>query len=84
MAWKGRVWCVPRFAGNGSTPSRRLGERVVIKVLGSLADADLLRAEWQALTGHPFVFACWVANRELPAEWEQQFSAVCQGHLFYA
>lgn len=34
-----------------------------------------LAHEWQQLTGLPFVFAAWVANRPLAPEFEQRFEA---------
>ncbi|MBL7890165.1 MAG: menaquinone biosynthesis protein [Bacteroidia bacterium] len=34
-----------------------------------------LAEEWQKLTGLPFVFACWVANKPLPAEFIQEFNS---------
>lgn len=33
-----------------------------------------LSEEWKAMTGLPFVFACWVANRELPDDFLQAFN----------
>jgi chorismate dehydratase len=33
-----------------------------------------LALEWQHLTGLPFVFACWVSNRVLPADFIAQFN----------
>lgn len=33
-----------------------------------------LAEEWQKFTGLPFVFACWVANKELPAEFLNSFN----------
>lgn len=34
-----------------------------------------LSEEWKAMTGLPFVFACWVANRELPQEFLSAFNS---------
>jgi len=34
-----------------------------------------LSAEWKKLTGLPFVFACWVANKELPENFIEHFSS---------
>lgn len=34
-----------------------------------------LAEEWQKLTGLPFVFACWVANKPLPAKFIQEFNS---------
>jgi chorismate dehydratase len=33
-----------------------------------------LSEEWQKFTGLPFVFACWVANKELPADFLNSFN----------
>ena len=33
-----------------------------------------LAEEWKNFTGLPFVFACWVANRELPADFISDFN----------
>ncbi len=33
-----------------------------------------LAAEWQKFTSLPFVFACWVSNKDLPPEFIQQFN----------
>jgi chorismate dehydratase len=33
-----------------------------------------LGAEWKAFTGLPFVFACWVVNREITPEQEQELN----------
>jgi len=39
-----------------------------------------LAAEWQKFTSLPFVFACWVSNREIPSQFIQQFNqAVAYG-----
>ena len=33
-----------------------------------------LAEEWKKYTGLPFVFACWVANRRLPARFTEEFN----------
>ena len=33
-----------------------------------------LAEEWQKFTGLPFVFACWVANKQLPSEFISAFN----------
>ena len=33
-----------------------------------------LATEWKKLTGLPFVFACWVSNKQLPEEFIQKFN----------
>lgn len=34
-----------------------------------------LAAEWKKMTGLPFVFACWVANKKLPIEFVASFNS---------
>lgn len=34
-----------------------------------------LAEEWQKLTGLPFVFACWVANKKMSSEFVEKFNA---------
>jgi len=34
-----------------------------------------LAEEWKKYTGLPFVFACWVANRETDSDFRQEFNA---------
>lgn len=40
-----------------------------------------LSEEWQKMTGLPFVFACWVANKTLPSEFIVQFNAALKKGL---
>ena len=40
-----------------------------------------LSGEWKKLTGLPFVFACWVSNRELPAGFTEKFNAALQNGM---
>ncbi|HEX8517360.1 MAG TPA: menaquinone biosynthesis protein [Bacteroidia bacterium] len=40
-----------------------------------------LSEEWQKFTGLPFVFACWVANRELPREFITEFNQALETGL---
>jgi len=37
-----------------------------------------LAEEWKKWTGLPFVFACWVANKELPEDFLHKFNAALQ------
>ncbi len=37
-----------------------------------------LAEEWKKLTGLPFVFACWVSNKPLPADFIARFSAALE------
>ncbi len=36
-----------------------------------------LAAEWKSFTGLPFVFAAWIANRNLPEEFVHDFNKAC-------
>jgi chorismate dehydratase len=36
-----------------------------------------LSEEWYKMTGLPFVFAAWVANKEIPSEFITEFNAAC-------
>ena len=40
-----------------------------------------LAEEWQILTGLPFVFAAWVSNKKLSAEFIEEFNQVMQEGL---
>lgn len=40
-----------------------------------------LSAEWKKLTGLPFVFACWVSNKELPETFVQHFSSALKSGI---
>jgi chorismate dehydratase len=40
-----------------------------------------LAEEWRKFTGLPFVFACWVANKELPAEFISEFNNALKNGL---
>lgn len=57
---------------SGTTAGVVIGDRAF-----KLNEKKLLRwdlsEEWQELTGLPFVFASWVANKELPSAFEDEF-----------
>lgn len=57
---------------SGSTAGVVIGDRAF-----KLNEKELLRwdlsEEWQELMGLPFVFAAWVANKDLPSAFEEQF-----------
>lgn len=40
-----------------------------------------LAEEWQKLTGLPFVFACWVANKPLPPEFIEEFNSALKNGM---
>lgn len=40
-----------------------------------------LAEEWQKLTGLPFVFACWVANKKLPERFIKEFNSALKNGL---
>lgn len=40
-----------------------------------------LAEEWQKLTGLPFVFACWVANKPLPPEFIEKFNSALKNGM---
>jgi chorismate dehydratase len=40
-----------------------------------------LAAEWKKFTSLPFVFACWVANKKLPADFIQRFNTALKNGL---
>lgn len=41
-----------------------------------------LSEEWQKLTGLPFVFACWVANKKIDTEFIHQFNKALSDKMF--
>ncbi len=56
------------FTLNACPPHRR----------GSFPYEFDLAEEWKKLTGLPFVFACWVSSKPLPAEFIARFSAALE------
>lgn len=50
-----------------------IGDRA-LQQLNNFAYVYDLSVAWKALTGLPFVFAAWVANKELPAAFKKQFN----------
>jgi chorismate dehydratase len=57
----------------GSTAGVVIGDRALEQRLHSKYIYDLGEA-WKAHTGLPFVFAAWIANKELPQEFIQKFN----------
>lgn len=45
-----------------------IGDRAMLPARESFVDEWDLSGEWRAETGLPFVFACWAARRDLPAD----------------
>jgi chorismate dehydratase len=58
----------------GTTAAVVIGDRAFEQRLQSTYVYDLAEA-WKAFTGLPFVFAAWVANKKLPAEFIDAFNA---------
>jgi chorismate dehydratase len=57
----------------GDTAGVVIGDRAFAQRLVSAYNYDLAEA-WQAFTGLPFVFAAWVANKPLPADFAAAFN----------
>lgn len=57
----------------GGTAGVVIGDRALQQLHQSTYSYDLGQA-WKAYTGLPFVFASWIANKELPAAFEEQFN----------
>ncbi len=57
----------------GSTAGLVIGDRALIQQQKSTYVYDLAEA-WLTMTGLPFVFAAWVANKQLPAAFLDQFN----------
>lgn len=58
----------------GTTAGVVIGDRT-FELNNRFAYVYDLGAEWQALTGLPFVFAVWVANKQLPEWFTTRFAA---------
>lgn len=56
----------------GKTAGVVIGDRV-FPLRGKFPIIKDLAEEWKALTGLPFVFACWVSNKPLSAEFVSEF-----------
>ena len=59
---------------NGASAGVIIGDRA-LKQLHSFAYVYDLSAAWKSFTGLDFVFAAWVANKELPADFISRFNA---------
>lgn len=76
--WKQSVQLVKAAPGfeaqiGGSTAAVVIGDRALQMQLQFPFVYDLAEA-WKKFTGHPFVFATWVANKPLPADFIEQFN----------
>jgi chorismate dehydratase len=58
----------------GTTAGVIIGDRALAQRKVSSCIYDLA-GTWKAMTGLPFVFAAWIANKELPVDFIEQFSA---------
>lgn len=58
----------------GSTAGVIIGDRALVQRHNFPYIYDLAQA-WKSYTGLPFVFAAWVANKELPADFIARFNA---------
>lgn len=58
---------------NGSTAGVIIGDRA-LKQLSNFEYIYDLAAEWKAFTGLPFVFAAWIANKDLPQDFLEAFN----------
>jgi chorismate dehydratase len=57
----------------GSTGGLVIGDRALVQRRHSAYIYDLGQA-WKEMTGLPFVFAAWVSNKELPADFIARFN----------
>jgi len=64
----------------GTTAGVIIGDRALI-ARGKFAYHFDLAAAWKELTGLPFVFAAWVANKELPADFLHRFNEATKNGL---
>lgn len=67
----------------GKTAGVIIGDRALINKKRFAYDYDLSEY-WQKMTGLPFIFAAWVANKEIPADFCREFdeaNGIGLGHL---
>jgi chorismate dehydratase len=62
---------------SGTTAAVIIGDRTFGLATKYKYNYDLAE-EWQKFTGLPFVFACWVANKELPESFIEEFNQALQ------
>jgi chorismate dehydratase len=65
---------------SGNTAAVIIGDRT-FGLEGKYKYAYDLAEEWQKLTGLPFVFACWVANKKLPGSFVTSFNNALRSGL---
>ncbi len=65
---------------SGKTAGLVIGDRALLQRAHSKYIYDL-GLEWKAMTGLPFVFAAWVANKQLPPDFLVQFNESIQQSL---
>lgn len=58
---------------NGTTAGVIIGDRA-LKQLSNFEYVYDLATEWKAFTGLPFVFAAWIANKDLPQDFLDAFN----------
>lgn len=67
---------------NGTTAAVVIGDRTFSLSFGEgRGEAFDLAEEWKKFTNLPFVFACWVANKKLPAEFIADFNNALKNGL---
>ena len=76
--WQHEVILLPSSPGfekkiAGTTGALVIGDRTIQLERQTAFAYDLAQA-WKQWTGLPFVFAAWVANKPLPADWLRQFN----------
>ncbi len=66
---------ITEFQGNRQKPAGHvlIGDKTFVEIQKHKISIDLAE-EWKKFTGLPFVFACWVANKELPEEFIRDFN----------
>ncbi|MDQ3110130.1 MAG: menaquinone biosynthesis protein [Bacteroidota bacterium] len=67
-------------AVSGTTAAVIIGDRT-FQLNGTFNYEFDLSEEWKKLTGLPFVFACWVSNKELPENFKTAFSKAMEAGL---
>jgi chorismate dehydratase len=60
----------------GTTAGLIIGDRA-FEQLNNFAHIYDLAEEWKSFTGLPFVFAAWVANKNLPEQFASDFNQAC-------
>ena len=64
----------------GTTAAVIIGDRT-FGLENKFAYSYDLAEEWEKLTGLPFVFACWVANKKLPDDFINEFNAALKSGI---